>query len=391
MSEIRIKNRKKINKFTKNKDPIILEKEIYNSTIVQAKDQEIIRKWDNPIFKELYDINTDKFLKYDGIETYFKINDNYLNKIIDKYSEDMTLESNEYILDEIFEIYTRGPPEELRKVIEKHFIPSDTQKKKNAEIPTPVDCVDEMISKIPDEFWRNPNKILEPCCGKGNFVLAIFNKLFDGLLHIKDEIERCRIIIEECIYFADIEDMNTFITKELLSCYAISKLSENSWKDWDLVLKIYDFKYNTYTGDTLEFDIKNEWGLMNAVIFNPPYNDQRGIAGGGKNLYNKFIIKSFDILDNEGYSLFIVPTGCLKTTVYDKKTPVIEYILNNDIMCLNINDCAKYFNVSSTFTYMLIKNNRKKCINNILSEIKGKKYRNSKILNFKLNFYSINM
>ena len=37
-------------------------------------------------------------------------------------------------------------------------------------------------------------------------IYSIFNKLFDGLLHIKDEIEWCRIIIEECIYFADFED-----------------------------------------------------------------------------------------------------------------------------------------------------------------------------------------
>jgi len=316
----------------------------------------------------------------------FKISENYLNNIIDKYIEDMTSETNEYILDEIFEIYARSSPEELRKKIEEHFIPSNEQRKKRAEIPTPVECVDEMNDKLPKTFWKELRKILEPCCGKGNFVLGIFNRLFDGLLHIEDEIERCRIIIEECIYFADIDEMNVFITKELLSCYAISKLSDKYWGDWDIVLKIYNFKYNTYVGDTLKLDIKKHWGNMNAVIFNPPYNNEGGISKGGKNLYNKFIIKSFEILDDEGYSLFIVPTGCLKTTIYNKRTEVMNYILDNEIIHININECAKYFDVSSTFTYMLIKNNKNKIINSVLSNIKGKIYNNININNFKLNF-----
>jgi len=31
-----------------------IEKELYNSTILQAKDKCMVRKWENPIFKELY-------------------------------------------------------------------------------------------------------------------------------------------------------------------------------------------------------------------------------------------------------------------------------------------------------------------------------------------------
>tara|TARA_B100000683_G_scaffold79856_1_gene78803 strand:+ start:159 stop:3134 length:2976 start_codon:yes stop_codon:yes gene_type:complete len=340
---------------------------------------------------ELLDIiKTNEFYKkllLKKINDNFKISENYLNKIIDKYIEDMTSESNEYILDEIFEIYARSSPEDLRKVIEKHFIPSDEQRKNRAEIPTPVDCVDEMLDKIPKEYWGKIHKTLEPCCGKGNFVLAIFERYFEGLSHIENEIERCKVIIEECIYFCDLDEMNVYITKELLICHAISKINKDYWNDWDKVLEIINFKYNTYIGDTLELDIKNEWGLdyMNAVIFNPPYNNEGGISKGGKNLYNKFIIKSFNILKDDGYSLFIVPTGCLKTTD-GKKTDVMNYILNNEIIHININECAKYFNVSSTFVYILIKNNKNKCINSVLSNIKGKIYNSNNINNFKLNF-----
>ena len=298
----------------------------------------------------------------------------------------MSLDVNQDILNDIFEIYARSSPGDLRKIIEKHFIPTSEQRKKNAEIPTPVECVDEMIDKLPYSYFKEKNKTLEPCCGKGNFVLAIFEKYYDGLSYIKDEIERCRIIIEECLYFADLDPINVYITKELLMCHALSKLSEDTWSDWDKVLQICSFEYKTYIGDTLKLDIKKLWGCMNAVIFNPPYNNEGGISKGGKNLYNKFIIKSFEILEYDGFSLFITPTGCLKTTVYNQKTEVMEYILNNEIVYIDINECAKYFNVGSTFTYMLIKNNNKKHIRNVLSNIKGKLYHNSKIDNINLNF-----
>ena len=52
-----------------------------------------------------------------------------------------------------------------------------TYKSSNDE-PTPIDCIIEMISKIPNELWQKNNlSILDPCCGNGNFHLVIYNKL----------------------------------------------------------------------------------------------------------------------------------------------------------------------------------------------------------------------
>ena len=81
----------------------------------------------------------------------------------------------------IREIYSNTVPEKIRDTIEKHFIPTIEEKKNNAEIPTPVSLVDEMLDKIPVEFWTTPKNVLEPCCGKGNFLLGIFDKFYDGL------------------------------------------------------------------------------------------------------------------------------------------------------------------------------------------------------------------
>ena len=44
--------------------------------------------------------------------------------------------------------------------------------------PTPIDCVEEMVNKVPEDFWKRKNiKILDPCCGCGNFPIVIYFKL----------------------------------------------------------------------------------------------------------------------------------------------------------------------------------------------------------------------
>ena len=64
-----------------------------------------------------------------------------------------------------------------------------TYKSSNDE-PTPIDCIEEMMQKLPEELWnRKDLKILDPCCGNGNFHLPIY-----FMFSIKDSL---------CIYFVD--------------------------------------------------------------------------------------------------------------------------------------------------------------------------------------------
>ncbi len=38
------------------------------------------------------------------------------------------------------------------------------------DICTPIECVKEMVDSAPDKFWRQANiKVLDTCCGNGNF------------------------------------------------------------------------------------------------------------------------------------------------------------------------------------------------------------------------------
>ena len=63
--------------------------------------------------------------------------------------------------------------------------------------PTPIPCVEEMISKIPESFWKNKNiKILDPCCGCGNFPFVIYYKLLK--YHSRED------ILSNMLYFNDL-------------------------------------------------------------------------------------------------------------------------------------------------------------------------------------------
>ena len=270
---------------------------------------------------------------------------NIMNKIIT---------TNSYIVDSIREIYRKCSPDKLRQLIANHFIPTANEQKTNAEVPTPVKLVDEMLDTIPKEFWTSPNKVFEPCCGKGNFVLGIFDRFYRGLeSKYLDEIERCKVIMTECIYYADLTALNVFITTELLKCHIQSYCG---LEELDI-----DYSFNYTIGDTLKLDIKKEWSIngFDAVIGNPPYqknfNNNNGRVGGSS-LWSEFINYSMNIIKDNGYLLFITPCSWMTGGSNKQSGNILNGVMQKyTLLHVNIEECAKYFSVASTFSYYLIK------------------------------------
>jgi hypothetical protein len=264
---------------------------------------------------------------------------NIMNNIID---------NNVEIVNNIREIYSIAPAHKLRELISKHFIPTNDEKNKNAEIPTPVKLVDVMLNTVPVDFWKTPHKVFEPCCGKGNFVLGIVQKFDEGLRDLyPDNEERARIIMTECIYYGDLTALNVFITTELLRCEFESICGINE----------IDFEFNSNTGDTLKLDITHKWNIdgFDAIVGNPPYQDVN--ATGDNKLYLEFIKFSLSILKKDMYLLFITPTNIKNyITNKDKNRKYINNLY--EIMYLSLNTANKYFTgISTYFAYFLIKNN----------------------------------
>ena len=285
---------------------------------------------------------------------------NIMNNIIDNNLE---------IVNNIREIYNIAPAHKLRELIEKHFIPTNDEKKQNAEVPTPVKLVDEMLDKIPLEFWTSPKKVFEPCCGKGNFVLGIFDRFYKGLEELyPDEIERCIVIMTECIYYADLTSLNVFITTEIIKCHIQSYCG----------LDELDFDFNNYTGDSLELNIKDKWNIVgfNKIGGNPPYNSS-GDTATGNTIWQDFTKKALNewLLTN-GYLLFVHPPGWRKpNTERGKFTKMFDLMTKqNQMLYLEIHgikDGQKVFNCGTRYDWYLIeKTNQYK--NTIIVDEDGK-------------------
>ena len=191
--------------------------------------------------------------------------------------------------------------------------------------PTPIQCVEEMIDKIPESFWKNENiKILDPCCGCGNFPFVIYYKLLQ--YHKKEH------ILSNMLYFNDLNLKRLNVLKEIF---------DNN----DL---------NIYNEDFLKIDMTERFDL---IVANPPYakllpNGKR--ASKNHNLIGLFIKKSLKLLKSRGLLLYITPDNWMSYA--DRNTLICE-LTNLQIVYLNIHIAKKYFKkVGSSFTWYLIEN-----------------------------------
>ena len=194
-----------------------------------------------------------------------------------------------------------GNTKELSKLIDKYLIPQELEKKKNAEVSTPYILRNEMldlVTKYGDpEFWTKPKKVFEPCSGKGGFLVDILTRFMEGLKGFEpDEKKRYKLIVEDCIYFSDINATNIYINKLLLDPYG-------------------EYKLNYNQGNTLELDIKEKWRIekgFDLVVGNPPYNSSGRVATGNTiwQHFTKLSIQKW--CKDQGFLLFVHPCGWRK-------------------------------------------------------------------------------
>jgi len=174
-------------------------------------------------------------------------------------------------------------PKELLELINECLKPKEIEKKKFGEVFTPISFINDNMLKDLEEYYKKKydKNIYEDATlkwgdtttGMGNFPIAIYYKLMDGLKKkIPNEKDRKKHILEKMLFMAEYNKKNCFIVKQIFNM--------NN-----------EFKLNLYEGDSLQLDIQKEFGIskFDIVIGNPPYNEEfKGKNGYAPALYNKF-------------------------------------------------------------------------------------------------------
>jgi site-specific DNA-methyltransferase (adenine-specific) len=213
----------------------------------------------------------------------------------------------------------------MKQTMELHKRWKDDPSK--GEVFTPIELVREMLDKIPLSVWENPDSLfLDPCVGKGTFLIEIINRLV-------------------YIYGYSKED-------------AISRVY-----GYDVCVKYINYLKRGGLKNVFHKDFLNEEFNMkfDVVVGNPPYQSTetvRNINGGtNKKLWMSFLNKAILLTKEGGYVAMLVPT----TWAAGAKNPHTNENIFQDIIktkkIININmDEGKFFNVGIGISSLVFQN-----------------------------------
>lgn len=191
---------------------------------------------------------------------------------------------------------------------------SDIKTKEFGEVMTPITLVNEMLDKLPIDVWSNPNlKWLDPCNGVGTFAVVVHKRLMDGLSsYIEDPCDRSKYILENMIYVCELQDKNMILYMSLID-------TEYN-KDMDKIVSLNN-NINIYSGSFLDKEFNehmlNVWGVekFDIIVENPPYN-KPGTKDSGNQIWNLFIDKSLNLINENGLLCAIHPPAWRKPENY---------------------------------------------------------------------------
>ena len=318
--------------------------------------------------------------------------DDVVNKIIQSISDTKDISYMEKIIfSQKKQYYGIREPDKLLVDINNNLAPKDKERKEKGEVFTPIKIVEEMLDKLPPEVWTNPNlKWLDPAVGIGNFPIVVYIRLMKGLEYWEpNEEKRRKHIIEKMLYMVEISEKSIFILNKVFC--GINAVGQ--------------YKLNIYNKSFIEKEYKPNM-VFDIIIGNPPYNPPKGVTGksSGNSIWQNFVMKSFYMLKDNGYLVFIHPPGWKKPTLdvyreelflqtndYTKQIRqgqvwqvlknhgAFNYIYSNDQKSKQV----EYINYFPAVDYYVYQKNGDKSYCNTKSIFNGKIYES---INVKLNY-----
>jgi hypothetical protein len=265
-------------------------------------------------------------------------------------------------------------PKELLELIDSCLKPKQKEKQENGEVFTPMELLFEMLDNLDKHYIKENGKSIFAekkfkwgditGCGMGNFSVAVYLRLMEGLKQeIPNDDDRKEHILENMIYMAELNKKNVFICRQIFDV--------NNY-----------YCLNLYEGDGLELDPDVEWSveMFDVILGNPPYNkggirSHTGKQLGEKNetIWTKFVEKSIGLLKPNGYLAFIHPLSWLK-----KSHSLHNKMIDRHIIWLKLWDNIKSLatiNGKIPISLYVLQNskNTNKFKTEIISEVQSKK------------------
>jgi adenine-specific DNA-methyltransferase len=244
-------------------------------------------------------------------------------------------------------------PKELLEFISERLKPKLKEKKEFGEVFTPMELIGEKLDKLDDcyiklyktsIFSNKDLKWYDPACGMGNYPIAVFLRLMEGLKDvIKNKEKRKKHILENMLYMSELNKKNVSICKQIFDV--------NN-----------EYKLNINQGDSLKIDIKKIWNIdeFDVVMGNPPYqlNDDDGKRKAkNHSLYVEFMNDGIKKLKKNGFLVFINPSSWLSLSGKNKEFELL--CIENTMLYLNLEEAKKkYFSkIGSTFCWYIVQKN----------------------------------
>jgi hypothetical protein len=251
---------------------------------------------------------------------------------------------------------------EIEEFITNYLPIKNLEKAKFGEVFTPSALIKKMLDLFPSNYWSNPDlKWLDPCCGTGNFLIHIYQRLMVGLeKQFPIENKRSKHIIANMIYMIELNPNNCNICRQLFGPNA------------NIVCSDFLTDKQFFSKDI----------IFNCITGNPPFQDDILVKGtGGKSkLYERIFIKALNMLTDGGYLSFLVPDNMLSGNGNVGYLNLIKY----DVRFVSFNSEIQSFfpGIQQYICYFLLQN--KETTNTTIENSDGHKF-TTQLLNRPIN------
>ena len=216
-------------------------------------------------------------------------------------------------LGKIFELTTAGgEPSAMEAYIQSNLSVRDIEKNKYGEVFTPFSYICELLDQLPARVWSNPAlRWLEPAAGIGHFCAVVYMRLMDGLCAaFPDRRTRHEHIIRNMLFMVEINAVNVERTRDLFGSL--------------VNIRCADFLAapTSSSAAAMSSAASSDIPPIDIIIGNPPFQMPRDDtirlgSKGGRTLWDKFIVKSLEILNSnlgkeERFLCFITPPAWRK-------------------------------------------------------------------------------